>query len=90
MNLVIGTVLVCLAVPSLVAAAMDRRFPLVALVVFCAGAGLILVEAVARQGGVPSGAAGARDFATGTLPAVLADIPLAFVEVTGRVIGHFF
>lgn len=89
-NLVIGTVLVCLAVPSLMAAAMDRRFPWVALLVFSAGGALILSVAAAAHGGWPADVAGAQVFATETLPAVLERIPYAFVEVAGRVIGYWF
>lgn len=89
-HLVIGTVLVCLAVPSLVSAVMDRRFPLVALVVFCAGAGLVLTVAVGRHGGVPSDVEGAASFAADTLPAVLLLVPHAFVEVAGQVIGGIY
>ncbi|MGR3453450.1 hypothetical protein [Pseudooceanicola sp.] len=88
--LVIGTVLVCLAVPSLVAAMMDRRFPMVALLVFCAGAGLILAVAVGRHGGVPSDTDSATRFATETVPAVLLLVPHAFVEIAGRVIAGIY
>lgn len=86
-HLVIGTVLACLAVPSLVAALMDRRFPLVALLVFCAGAGLILAVAARRHGGMPTDPEGAARFTTETLPAVLRQVPHAFVEVAGAVLA---
>jgi len=90
LHLVIGTVLICLAVPSLVAAMMDRRFPLVALLVFCAGAGLILTVAAGRHGEVPSDLDSAARFATDTLPDVLLLVPHAFVEITGKAISGFY
>ncbi|MGR3569091.1 MAG: hypothetical protein ACU0CN_15130 [Pseudooceanicola nanhaiensis] len=90
LNLVIGTILMCLAIPSQLSAVMDRRFPLVALLVFCAGAALIVVEAAARHRGLPGDMAAVQAFATQTLPATLAQVPHAFLEVAGQVVSGFY
>ena len=88
-SLAIGATLMCLSIPSLVAAVMDRRFPTVALAVLAAGGGLILWVAVRAAGGLPSDPGEARHFIGTSLPDTVRAIPLAFVEVAGRIIDYF-
>lgn len=90
LNLVIGATLLCLALPSLVAAGMDRRFPWTAISVALAGAGLIAWVAVTLHGGLPASGQAARAFLSGALPDAIRAVPHAFVEIAGRVIGYFY
>ncbi len=90
LNLVIGTSLLVLAIPSLISAAIDRRFPLVALIVAVCGLGLILWVALAMNGAFPDTAAAAKGFATGALFETIKAVPHAFIEIAGRVITYFF
>ncbi|OWU85459.1 hypothetical protein ATO6_00440 [Oceanicola sp. 22II-s10i] len=89
-NLAIGTTLMCLSVPSLIAALSDRRFPLVALCVLGGGAALVLWVAFTVAGGVPGSVDGAMAFLTDALPETVRMIPHAFYEMAGRVISIFY
>ncbi len=89
LNLAIGATLLFFAVPSLIAAALDRRFPRVAVLVSLAGLVLILWAGTAMHGSVPMTSDSALGFLFDTLPAVAKAIPHAMIEVVGRMIGYF-